>query len=198
VRAGEEKQPLRRWLADVRRFAGVGELTLGRLDRVATGDQLAGLLGRPPHQSLIDDVYARTQGNAYLTTLIVRDVSPDARSLPAGLPVGLGDAATRAWHGLSAPAQRLTQLIAIAGRPQQADKLGDVAAAAGVHRDVVPLLREAVDGKRLPGSSRGTAEGWPRPGRRRRQQHGRGTSSRSPAPRHGRATVWIAARRADK
>jgi DNA-binding CsgD family transcriptional regulator len=146
VRAGEEGEPLRRWLADVRRFPGVAELTLGRLDRVATGEQLAGLLGLPPHQSLIDDVYTRTQGNAYLTTLIVRDVSPDARSLPAGLPVGLRDAATRAWRGLSAPAQRLTQLIAIAGRPQRADQLGEVAAAAGASGSVVPLLREAVDG----------------------------------------------------
>ena len=105
VRAGEEGEPLRRWLADVRRFPGVGELTLGRLDRVATGEQLAGLLGRPPHQSLVDDVYARSQGNAYLTTLLVRGLSPDARSLPAGLPTDLREAATRAWRGLSAPAQ---------------------------------------------------------------------------------------------
>ncbi len=96
---------MRRWLADVRRFPGVGELTLGRLDRVATGEQLAGLLGRPPHQSLVDDVYTRSQGNAYLTTLLGRGLSPDARSLPAGLPTDLREAATRAWRGLSAPAQ---------------------------------------------------------------------------------------------
>jgi hypothetical protein len=64
VRTGEGGDPLRRWLADVRRFPGVGELTLGRLDRVATGEQLAGLLGGPPHQSLVDDVYARSRGNA--------------------------------------------------------------------------------------------------------------------------------------
>ncbi len=118
VRAGEEGEPLRRWLADVRRFPGVGELTLGRLDRVATSEQLAGLLGRPPHQSLVDQVYTRSQGNAYLTTLLVRGLSPDARSLPAGLPTDLRDAATRAWRGLSAPARELTRLIAVAGRPQ--------------------------------------------------------------------------------
>ncbi len=145
VRAGEEGPPLRRWLADVRRFPRVGELTLGRLDRVATGEQLAGLLGAPPHQSLVDDVYARTQGNAYLTALIVRRLSPDARSLPPGLPTGLRDAATHAWHGLSPPAQALTRLVAVAGRSQRADQLGDVAAATGIGDDVVPLLREAVD-----------------------------------------------------
>jgi DNA-binding CsgD family transcriptional regulator/tetratricopeptide (TPR) repeat protein len=156
VRAGEEGPPLRRWLADVRRFPGVGELTLGRLDRVATGEQLAGLLGRPPHQSLVDDVYARTQGNAYLTSLIVREVLPDARSLPAGLPTDLREAATRAWRSLSAPARQLTRLIAVAGRPQRADQLDEVAAAVGVGGDVVPLLREAVDGAVLEVGDDGT------------------------------------------
>ncbi len=146
VRAGEEGSELRRWLGDVRRFPGVGELSLDRLDRVATGEQLAALLGGPPHQSLVDDVYARTQGNAYLTTLIVRSLSPEARSLPAGLPSGLREAATHAWRGLSAPARALTALIAVAGRPQHADQLERVAAATGVGEAVVPLLREAVDG----------------------------------------------------
>jgi DNA-binding CsgD family transcriptional regulator len=146
VRIGEEGDPLRRWLADVRRLPGVAGLGLGRLDRVATGEQIAGLLGRPPHQSLVDDVFARTGGNAYLTALIVRGLSPDARSLPAGLPTELREAATRAWHGLSPPAREVTRLVAVAGRPQRADQLGGVAAAAGVGADVVPLLREAVDG----------------------------------------------------
>ena len=36
-------------------------------------------------------------------------------------------------------------MIAVAGRPQHADQLGRVAAAAGVDETVVPLLREAVD-----------------------------------------------------
>jgi DNA-binding CsgD family transcriptional regulator len=156
VRAGEESEPLRRWLADVRRFPGVDELSLGRLDRVATGEQLAGLLGVPPHQSLVDDVYARTQGNAYLTALIVRDVSPDARLLPTGLPTGLREAATHAWHGLSPPARALTRLVSVAGRPQRADQLDEVAAAVGVGGDVVPLLREAVDGAVLEVGDDGT------------------------------------------
>ena len=156
VRAGEEGDPLRRWLADVRRFPGVDELTLGRLDRVATGEQIAGLLGRPPHQSLVDDVYARSRGNAYLTALLVRGLSPDARSLPAGLPTGLREAAIRAWRGLSPPARVLTRLVAVAGRPQRADQLGDVAAATGIGDGVVPLLREAVDAAVFEAGADGT------------------------------------------
>jgi hypothetical protein len=113
-------------------------------------------LGRPPHQSLIDDVYARSQGNAYLTTLLVRGLTPDARSLPAGLLADLREAATRAWHGLSPSARRLTRLVAVAGRPQRADQLAKIAKATGSGRDVVPLLREAIDGSVLEVGADGT------------------------------------------
>jgi DNA-binding CsgD family transcriptional regulator len=133
--------PLRRWLADVRRLPGVRELTLGRLDRPATEQQLAGLIGDPPHQSLVDDVFARTRGNAYLTTLLARDLPPDATALPAGLPTDLREAVGRAWHALSAPAGELTRLLAVAGRPQRAELLGAAAGRTGVIAD----LREAID-----------------------------------------------------
>ena len=147
VRTGEVPQghPVRRWLADARRLPRVDEISLGRLDRVATADQIAALLGRPPHQALVDAVFGRTVGNAYLTRLIVRDVSSDARSLPPDLPADLREAAARAWQGLSRPARELTRLVAVAGRPQPAAVLGQVAATLGSGGDVVPLLREAVD-----------------------------------------------------
>ena len=158
IRAGEvtENHPLRQWLADVRRLPGVGELRLDRGDRAATAEQLAGLFGGPPHELLVDQVFARTDGNAYLTTLLVRNLRPDARSLPAGLPTDLGDAAKRAWRSLSSPAQALTRLIAVAGRPQWSDQLGKLAAQTGVTGDVVPLLREAVDGAVLQVGAPGT------------------------------------------
>jgi DNA-binding CsgD family transcriptional regulator len=155
VRTGEvgEGHPLRRWLADVRRLPGVTELGVGRLDRVATAAQLAGLLGRPPHQSLVDEVFASTHGNAYLTTLLARGLPPDATALPAGLPTELRDAATRAWHELPGPARELTRLIAVAGHPQRADQLREVAGGAD---DLVPVLRAAVDGAVLQVTADGT------------------------------------------
>jgi DNA-binding CsgD family transcriptional regulator len=157
IRSGEvtENHPLRRWLADMRRLPGVRELRLDRLDRAATAEQLAGLLGGLPHETLVDQVYARTDGNAYLTALLAHGLSPNARSLPAGLPTELGDAATRAWRGLSAPAQALTRLIAVAGRPQRSDQLDKLAAQTGVTGDVVALLREAVDAAVLQVSTAG-------------------------------------------
>jgi DNA-binding CsgD family transcriptional regulator len=144
--AVREGDPLRRWLAHVRRLPGVDELDLGRLDRAATAEQLAGLLGGPPRQALVDMVFARTRGNAYLTTLLARGLPPDATSLPAGLPTALREAVAHAWDGLSTPARELTRLLAVAGRPQPAHQLDVVARVTGVAGEVVPLLREAVDG----------------------------------------------------
>jgi DNA-binding CsgD family transcriptional regulator len=142
MRTGEvpNGHPLRRWLADVRRLPRVGELRLGRLDRVTTGRQIGAVLGAPPRETLVEEVYALSRGNPYLTRLLVRALSPDAVSLPAGLPTDLSDALARTWHGLSLPARELMRLTAIGGRPQRADRIGTLAA-----RDVVPLLREAVD-----------------------------------------------------
>jgi DNA-binding CsgD family transcriptional regulator len=145
LRTGEQRAPLRRWLADVRRLPGIRELRLDRLDRAATAEQLTGLLGGPPHETLVDQVYARTDGNAYLTTLLVRGLPSNARALPADLPSELRDAATRAWRSLSEPAQALTQLVAVTGRRQRADELGKLAAQTGMSGDLVSLLREAVD-----------------------------------------------------
>lgn len=142
MRTGEvpDGHPLRRWLADVRRLPRVQEMLLGRLDRMTTGRQMAGLLGSPPRETLVDEVYARGRGNPYLTRLLVRDLSPGAAALPAGLPADLSDALARTWHGLSPRARELTRLTAVAGRPQRADRIAMVASG-----DVVPLLREAVD-----------------------------------------------------
>jgi len=140
-----EAHPLRRWLADVRRLPGVSELRLDRLDRAATAEQLAGLLAGPPHESLVDQVYARTDGNAYLTTLLARGLTPDVGSLPAGLPTELREAASRAWQSVSKPAREITRLIAVTGRAQHADDLGKLAAQLALSGDVVSLLREAVD-----------------------------------------------------
>ena len=157
IREGEtSRYDLRRWLADVRRLPRVRELRLAPLDRVATGQLLAGRLGEPPHESLIDDVFARSQGNAYLATLLARDLPANARSLPPGLPGQLREAVARTWFGLSEPARELTRLVAVAGRPQQADVLREAAAGLLPHLDVTPALREAVQAGVLAGDQDGT------------------------------------------
>ncbi len=134
---------LRRWLADVRRLPGVVELALARLDRVSTREQIAALLGEPPHEALVDDVYARSRGNAYLTSLLVRGLAPNATALPADLPGELSDALAHSWHGMSSGARELTRALAVSGRPETAESLSLVAQQAGIEGDVTALLQEA-------------------------------------------------------
>src|SRR5262249_55136738 len=133
-----------RWLADVRRLPRVRELRLAPLDRVATGQLLAGRLGGPPHESLIDDVFARSLGNAYLSALLAAGLPANARSLPPGLPSQLRDAVAPTGCGGREPARGLPRLVAVAGRPQQAAFLRDVAAELLPDLDVTPALRAAV------------------------------------------------------
>lgn len=145
LRSGEvgEAHPLHRWLADVRRMPRISWLRLGPLDRNATGAQLARLLGAPPHQSLVQEVFTHTAGNAYLNRLIVDGLGHDTRHLPVRLPEDLRAAVLRSWHGLSDGARQLTRLIAVGGRPIRAQDLAGLALQAGTPRDVVAILHEA-------------------------------------------------------
>jgi DNA-binding CsgD family transcriptional regulator len=137
--------PLRRWLADVRRLPAVTELTLGRLDRVGTREQIAQLVDASPFESLVDDVFNRSRGNPYVTALLLRGASPQTRSLPDRLPSELRDALAHMWRRLSASTQRLTQLLAVSGRPASADDLTRLCAAVREQIPVVSALHEAVD-----------------------------------------------------
>jgi DNA-binding CsgD family transcriptional regulator len=145
IREGETgRYDLRRWLADVRRLPRVRELRLAPLDRVATGQLIAGRLGAPPHQTLIEEVFTRSRGNAYLATLLVRDLPANATELPPGLPGELREAVARAWFGLSEAARDLARLLAVAGRPQRAGFLREVAGELIPGLEVTPAIREAV------------------------------------------------------
>lgn len=138
--------PLHRWLADVLRLPGVSQLHLGALDRTGTAAQLTYLLNGPPHQSLVDDVFAHTRGNAYLNSLVVRGLSPGVRRLPRDLPPDLTTAVRGVWHLLSPAARALTSLVAVGGRPERPEVLRAVAAAAGLGLgDVLRPLQEAVE-----------------------------------------------------
>lgn len=145
LRSGEvgPAHPLQRWLADVRRMPRISRLRLGPLDRHATGAQLARLLGAPPHQSLVQEVFSHTAGNAYLNRLIIDGLGPDIRHLPVRLPEDLRAAVLRSWHGLSDGARLLTELIAVGGRPIRAQDLAGLALQAGTALDAVSILHEA-------------------------------------------------------
>jgi DNA-binding CsgD family transcriptional regulator len=145
VRAGTEDERLLGWLADVRRLPRVRELILDRLDRAATGEQIAAILGRPADERLVDEVYVRTGGNPYLTRLLVQDVDPRAAALPASRPARLRDAVIRPWRRMSPAAREVTRIVAVGGHPQSYDRLTKIAPALGLGAPVLPALSETVD-----------------------------------------------------
>jgi len=147
IRTGEagEGHPLHRWLADMRRMPGTEELRLAPLDRQATATQISGILGQPPHESLVEEVFFHTRGNAYLTRLLVTGLRPDSRHVASDLPADLAGAVLRSWTRMSPPARQLSRVIAIGGAPISAVRLARLAGAAYNVDGVPEMLREAVE-----------------------------------------------------
>ena len=130
--------PLHHWLGHVRRLPGFEELDLGPLDRYATGEVVTSVLGRRPHESLVDEVFRRSGGVPYLTRLLVGGLAPDARTLPAEAPAALEDAVLATWHDLSPGARQLTTVLAVVGR---ALERSDVAALVDGHLEAAEVPR---------------------------------------------------------
>lgn len=147
LRSGEigEAHPLRRWLADIRRMPRISWVRLDPLDGTSTAAQIAQVLRAPAHQSLAQEVYSHTAGNAYLNRLLVTGLPPGTRHLPERLPEDLKAAVLRSWRGLSEGARQLTALMAVGGRPIGAHALAGLDRQAGSQRDVAAILHEAAE-----------------------------------------------------
>lgn len=130
--------PLHSWLADMRRMPSFGEIRLERLDLNTTGLQLEYLLGATPDIDLLNQVQARSDGNPYLTELLVEDLSGAGSALPATVPGALRDALLAAWHRLSPKARQLVRVLAVGGRPTPLPVLAAVATAHGVEVGELP------------------------------------------------------------
>jgi predicted ATPase len=80
--------PVAGWLAQVRGAAGVEEITLGPLSRVETAKQVAALAGGPVPPGVVDEVFARAEGNPFFTEQLVAAAlaGPDEGTLP--VPAG--------------------------------------------------------------------------------------------------------------
>ncbi|RYU09417.1 helix-turn-helix transcriptional regulator [Nocardioides iriomotensis] len=120
------------WLADLRRMPQVTELTLGRLTREETEEQLAGLLDAVPAPGLVAAVHDRSGGNAYLSELLAHGLAPGAERLPRDLPGDLATALLAAWHRLAPATREVVRVLAVAGRPVPLARLQRVCASLGV------------------------------------------------------------------
>jgi predicted ATPase len=116
------------WLAQARGAAGMEEIPLGPLSRAEVGGQVAALAGGPVRPEMVDELYARAEGNPFFTEQLVAAaaVGPDADvpCLPAGLPGRLAELLAARVRRCGGDARAVLAGLAVAGRPLPEDLLG--------------------------------------------------------------------------
>lgn len=130
------RHPLRPVLSELFRLASVERIDLAPFDRDELVTHLGALLGHPASESMVDDVLARSEGNAYFAEELA------ARAQDDGLPAGLTDVLLLRLESLAPPAQRLARVASVAG-----DKVTDAVllAVSGLAPDELDVaLRDAV------------------------------------------------------
>jgi DNA-binding CsgD family transcriptional regulator len=167
------------WLLQVRGAAGVEEIRVGPLSRAELAGQVAGLAGGPVLPRVVDELYARAEGNPFFTEQLVAATLADASEggllqAPAGLPARLAELLAARAGRCAGNARAVLAGLAVAGRPLAEDPLAavtgldaeavrgglrELAAArllaedtsGGEHRPRHALLAEAVAAGLLPG-----------------------------------------------
>jgi tetratricopeptide (TPR) repeat protein len=166
------------WLAQVRGAAGVAEIRLGPLSRAEVAGQVAALAGGQVPARVVDELYARAEGNPFFTEQLVAvataDVADGGWHAPAELPGRLAELLAARAGRCAGDARAVLAGLAVAGRPLDEDLLGaatglpveavrgglrELAAArllaedtsGGAYRPRHALLAEAVAGGLLPG-----------------------------------------------
>ena len=128
--------PLRPFVAELSRVRGVRRLELRGFTRAELAEQVEDILGQRPSQALLDELFERTEGNAFYTEELL------AAGIGAGLPASLRDALLLRIEPLSADAKRLLAVAATAERAVD-ERLLEVVAELPPER-FAPALREAL------------------------------------------------------
>jgi DNA-binding CsgD family transcriptional regulator len=166
------------WLAQVRGAAGVEEIRLGPLSRPEVAQQAAALAGCPVPAEVVDELYARAEGNPFFTEQLMATAltggAGGGLAVPAGLPGRLAELLAARAGRCTGDARAVLAALAVAGRPLGEDLLGAVTglgaeavraglrelatarlladdAAGETHRPRHAVLAEAVAGGLLPG-----------------------------------------------
>jgi DNA-binding CsgD family transcriptional regulator/tetratricopeptide (TPR) repeat protein len=139
------RHPLRPLLTGWERVRTVDRIELLRFQRDEVATQLAAILAAEPRPGLVDLVFDRSGGNAYLVEELAGVIRRGGD--PADLPPSLVDVLLSGVDSLSVAAQRLLRTAAVAGR-RVPDRL--LAEVAGLDEaDRFAALREALEGHLL-------------------------------------------------
>jgi DNA-binding CsgD family transcriptional regulator len=137
IDALERRHPLRGFLAGLERLHGVTRFDLGRLTRPQVAAQLTGILGGEPSRSLVQQIYAKSEGNAFFVEELARSARDGQLT---GLSETLRDLLLVRTEQLPAGAQEIVRLAAVAGSTVPHRLLAEAAAAPGLDE----ALRAAV------------------------------------------------------
>lgn len=133
------RHPLRPLLAELDRLRTVRRIELARFNRAEVGRQLTGILAATPEPALVDEIFERSDGNAFF-------VEELACSLECGDSSGLSDSLRDLLlvrvEALSEDAQKIARIIAEGGSTVEYELLAAVSGLA--EDDLIAALRGAV------------------------------------------------------
>ncbi|WP_328423116.1 helix-turn-helix transcriptional regulator [Streptomyces sp. NBC_00443] len=134
------RHPLRPLLAELDRLRTVRRIELGRFNRAEVGRQIAGILATEPDPAQIDEIFERSDGNAFFVEELA--VATHEGSC-AGLTDSLRDLLLVRVEGLPESAQRVARIVAEGGSTVEYRLLAAVAQLA--EDDLIEALRAAVN-----------------------------------------------------
>ncbi|MFI5814131.1 AAA family ATPase [Streptomyces sp. NPDC051643] len=133
------RHPLRPLLAELDRLRTVRRIELGRFTRAEVGRQIAGILAHEPDPGQVDDIFERSDGNAFF----VEELAVAAhQGCPTGLTDSLRDLLLVRVEALPESAQRIARIVAEGGSTVEYRLLAAVARLA--EDDLIEALRAAV------------------------------------------------------
>ncbi|WP_156726244.1 helix-turn-helix transcriptional regulator [Streptomyces apocyni] len=144
------RHPLRPLLAELDRLRTVRRIELARFTPLEVRRQLAGILAAEPDQSLVDQVFQRSDGNAFFVEELA---AAQDEGCTTGLPDTLRDLLLVRVEALPEHTQRIARLVAEGGSTVEYALL---AAVAGLTEDtLIEALRSAVGANILLASDDG-------------------------------------------
>lgn len=134
------RHPLRPLLAELDRLRTVRRLELSRFNRAEVGRQIAGILAAEPDPAQVDEIFERSDGNAFFVEELAVAAHEGCR---AGLTDTLRDLLLVRVEGLPESAQRVARIVAEGGSTVEYRLLAAVVGLA--EDDLIEALRAAVN-----------------------------------------------------
>lgn len=133
------RHPLRPLLAELDRLRTVRRIELGRFSRAEVGRQIAGILASEPAPTLVDEIFERSDGNAFFVEELAVAANEGCRT---GLTDSLRDLLLVRVESLPESSQRVARIVAEGGSTVEYGLLAAVAQLS--EDDLIEALRAAV------------------------------------------------------